>query len=154
MEELYNIPNAVKRRHDTDEQHHKSQWLCMGNEPASNEQSHGRQNRSNRKPISSRPPQREQKANTQDYAGDLARHDIKPAEYEKCTDEGGSKISGWECDRTDSSLHVCNSAFAWVEGDGLDAPTGTAGCYGVSEFVEGNDQHLRIDCQQEITQKT
>jgi len=37
---------------------------------------------------------------------------------------------------------VCYAAFARVEGDGFHTATGAAGCYSVTEFVEGYYEHL------------
>jgi hypothetical protein len=119
----------------------------MFNEPAHNEQSNSEHDGYNREPVLSSPPECEQKADAQDYAGNLARNNVEPTEYKQSTNEGGPKIASWERDGADSSLHVRYSALPWIKRDGFDTSSCAARRYGVSKFVKSNDKHLSATIQ-------
>ena len=114
----------------------------MVNEPACHEQSNSGEDGSNREPVLSSPPQREQKADAQDDAGNLARNNVEPTEYKQSANKGGPKIASWKCDGTNSSLHLRHAALSWIKRDGFNTTSGAARRYGVSEFVESDDKHL------------
>lgn len=157
--ESYNIPDAVKSRHNTNEQlqmqlvqfhfygnrathHHESQRLSMFDKPTSHKQPNSQENSHNCKPVPSCPPQSKQKAYAQHYARNLACDNIEPAKYKERTDERRSEITCWQCNSADSSLHVCNSSFTWVERDRFNPSSCAAGCYGMAEFVKCDNEHL------------
>lgn len=114
----------------------------MRNKPTSHQQANRKQNRNNGQPIPPRPPEREQKTNAQHNTSDLARDNIETSENQQRTDNRRTEVAGGECDCRHPALHVSDSTFVGIEGDGLDSPTGAAGGYGMAEFVEGDDQHL------------
>lgn len=122
--------------------HHPSQRLSMRNKPTSHQQPNRKQHSNDGQPVPPRPPEREQKANTQDDTSDLARDDIETGKDQQRTDNRRTEVAGRECDCRHSTLHVGDSAFVGIEGDGLDSAAGATGGYGVAEFVEGDDQHL------------
>ena len=126
----------------TDTYHYESQRLRVGNKPARHEQTNSEQDSTNCKPVPTGPPEREQKADTKDNTGNLARNDVETTEYKQCADKGRPKITSRECDGVDSSLHVRYSTFTRVERDRLNTSSGAASCYGVSELVESNNKHL------------
>jgi hypothetical protein len=114
----------------------------MVNEPARHEQSNSEEDGYNREPVLSSPPECEQKADTQDYAGNLARNNVEPTEYKQSANKGGPKITSWECDGAYSSLHVRYSTLSWIKRDGFNTPSCAARCYGVSKLVKSYDKHL------------
>ena len=114
----------------------------MVNEPACHEQSNSGEDGSNSEPVLSSPPEREQKADAQDDAGNLARNNVEPTEYKQSANKGGPKIASWERDGADSSLHVRYPSLAWIKGDRLNTSSGAARRYGMPKFVESNDKHL------------
>lgn len=114
----------------------------MRNKPTRNQQPHRQQNRPNRQPVPSCPPKREQETHPQNNTSDFTRDDIETREDQKRADYGRAQIAGWQGDGADAALHVCYASFVGVEGDGFDSAAGTAGGYGVAEFVECDDQHL------------
>ena len=114
----------------------------MVNEPAHYEQSNCEDDGSNCEPVLSSPPECEQKADAQDYAGNLARNNVEPTEYKQSANKGGPKIASWECDGANSSLHVCYSTLSWIKRDGFNTPSCAARRYGVSKFVKSYDKHL------------
>ncbi len=114
----------------------------MVNEPARHEQSNGEENSRNRQPVLSSPPECEQKADAQDYAGNLARNNVETTEYKQSANKGGPQIASWERDGADSSLHVRYSTLSWIKRNGFYPSSCAARRYGMSEFVESNDKHL------------
>lgn len=122
--------------------HDKSQRLRMSDKPAGHQQSDREQDSNDRKPVSTSPPEGEQKADPKDNTGNFARNDVEATEYKQSADKRGPEIASWKCDGGDASLHVCYSTFPRVELDGFNPPTSAAGCYGVSELVESDNKHL------------
>jgi hypothetical protein len=114
----------------------------MVNEPARHEQSNSEDDGSNREPVLSSPTECEQKADAQDYAGNLARNNVEPTEYKQSANKGGPKIASWERDGVNSSLHVRYSTLSWIKRDGFNTPSCAARRYGVSKFVKSYDKHL------------
>ena len=114
----------------------------MRNEPARHQKADSKDNSADGKPIFLAPPEGEQETDTQYDGGDFAGHDVEAAESEQHTNYGGAQVAGREGDSLDASAHVGHAAFVGVQGDGFDAAAGAAGCDGVGEFVEGDDEHL------------
>ena len=144
------IPNAVERRHDADEQHHEAKGLRMRNEPAGNEQCDGQDDREYRQPVFAAPPQGEQEADCKNDASNLARHNIEAAKYEQGADERRTQVACGECDGADPSGHQGRTAFARVEGNGFDMAASATSSGGMPEFMESNHKHLsrggQLDC--------
>ena len=116
----------------------------MLNKPAPNQQSHGEQDGHDSQPVLAGPPQRQQEADAQHDAGDLARHNVEPAEGEQRPDQARPQVPGRQRKGLLAAAHVRHPAFVRVQRDGLDAPARAARGYGVPEFVEGDDEHLRM----------
>jgi hypothetical protein len=114
----------------------------MVDEPARHEQPNSKEDGSNREPVPSSPPECEQKADSQDDAGNFARNNVEPAEYKQGANKGGPKIASWERDGGNSSLHVRYSTLSWIKRDGFYTPSCAACRYGVSKFVKSYDKHL------------
>ena len=122
----------------------------MLDKPATDQQSHGEQNRDNRQPILPCPPQRKQEAHAQHNTRNFAGHDVKPAERQQRADQTGSQVASWESEELLAAAHVRHAALVGVQADTLDAPAGAAGSNGVAELVEGDDQHLARSQSREL----
>lgn len=114
----------------------------MNNKPTRDQQPHRKQYRDDRQPIPPSPPEREQKANSQDDTSNLARDNVKPREDQQRADNRRAQIAGGEGHGAYSSLHMRDPSFVGIEGDGFDSAAGTAGGYSMAELVEGDDKHL------------
>lgn len=114
----------------------------MSDEPARHQQADRQNNGQDGQPVLARPPQGQEKAHTEDDAGDLARNDVKPREDQKGTNDGGSQITSGESDSTDPTLHMGDTAFMGIKRDGLDFSTCAARGDRMAELMERNDQHL------------
>ena len=123
----------------------------MLDKPATDQQSHGEQNRNNRQPILPCPPQREQEAHTQHDTRNLAGHNVEPAERQQRADQTGSQVASWEGEELLAAAHVRDAALVRVQADALDAPAGAARGDGVAELVEGDDQHLARSQSRELS---
>lgn len=132
------------RREKRSTYHDKPQRLCVLDKPAGDQQAHSQQDGEDSQPVLARPPQRQEEADAQDDACDLARDDVEAAEDEQRPNQRGSQVSSWQRDGAHPTAHVCDAAFMGIEGDGLDAAAGAAGCDGVAEFVECDDEHLVV----------
>ncbi|KAI6776766.1 hypothetical protein HG530_000711 [Fusarium avenaceum] len=88
------IPHAVQRRHDTDEEDDKTQSLGVRDEPAGDEQPDGEKDGHDREPISLSPPESQEEAYGEDDAGYFAGDDVEAAEREQGADDGRAQIAG------------------------------------------------------------
>jgi hypothetical protein len=165
------IPHAVERAHDTNKElytmlethhpreprkqtyHDKPQRLSMFDKPAANQQTYSQQNSHNGQPILARPPQRQQKAHAEHNTRNLGRHDIEPAKRQQRPNQTRAQIPRRQRKELLAAAHMCDAAFMRVERDGLYAATGTARRDGVAELVEGDDEHLNIDCVNSLCKK-
>ncbi len=138
----HDIPDAVERAHHSDKEDHESKRQRVGDEPTSDEQSDGEEDGQDGEPVPLPPPEREQEADPQHHASDLARDDVEAAECQQGADDGGSQVAGGQGDEVLAAEHVGDAAFARVERDGFNTASGTYGGECMAKLVEGDDQHL------------
>lgn len=119
----------------------------MRDEPTSNQQAHGKQDRQDSKPVPLAPPQRQEETDGENDAGDFAGDDVEAAKGQKGADERGSKVAGWKSDGAFAADHVGDAAFVGVQGDGFDVTACENGCDGMAKFMKGDDKHLRVNDQ-------
>lgn len=122
----------------------------MLDKPATDQQSHGEQDRNNRQPILPCPPQREQEAHAQHNTRDLAGYNVEPAERQQRADQTGSQVACWEGEELLAAAHMRHAALVRVQADALDAPAGAACGDGMTKFVKGDDQHLARSQSREL----
>lgn len=87
----------------------------MRNKPTRNQQAHSKQNRQNRQPVLPRPPKRKQETHAQNNTRDLARDDVKPAEYKQGAYQRRPEVASRQGDSADSALHCGDAAFVGVQ---------------------------------------
>lgn len=117
----HNIPHAVQRRHDANEEHYEAQRLSMSNEPAAGQQSHSQQYGEDGQPVPLAPPERQQEADTQNDAGDLAGDDVEATKREQSSHERRPEVARGQREGGDAAAHVRHTALARIQADALDA---------------------------------